>query len=134
MTHIFTLKAKPTLTFTGLSVGVQAVASTTAAGSGLVAATQEAHVGASSWLSIRNGLTRVAPDCGQMRKRDSHIIKKPMKRLLPAHAQTPACESQDGKVPNTCLHMLTYPEKCPFTFWLSEFVVNTESPRIPQAS
>lgn len=40
------------LTFTGLSIRAQAVASTTAAGSGLVAATQKADMGTSTRLSI----------------------------------------------------------------------------------
>lgn len=48
----YTVKAKYVLTFTGLSIRIQAVASTTAAGSGLVAATQEADMGTSSGLSI----------------------------------------------------------------------------------
>lgn len=52
MTHIFTIKTKHVLTFTGLSICVQAVTSTAAACSGLVAATQKADMGTSSWLSI----------------------------------------------------------------------------------
>ena len=50
------------LTFAGLSVGSQAVARATAAGSGLVAATQQADVGTSPGLPISVRLTRVAPD------------------------------------------------------------------------
>lgn len=50
--HLFTSKAKYVLTFTGLSIRAQAVASTTAAGSGLVAATQKADVGTSTRLSV----------------------------------------------------------------------------------
>lgn len=115
----YTVKAKYVLTFTWLSISVQAVASTTAAGSGLVAATQEADMGTSSRLSIWNCFTRVTPDCGQMRKgQPDHY--KPMKHPLSVPTQTPACESQDEEVPDTHLHMLTYIENVPYL--LAEWV------------
>lgn len=43
---------KQALTFAGLSIGAQAVASAAVAGPGLVAATQETNMGASTKLSI----------------------------------------------------------------------------------
>lgn len=61
------------LTLARLSVSVQAVAGAAAAGPGLVAAAQQADVGASSGLPVRSCFTRMAPDCGQI---DKKKIKK----------------------------------------------------------
>lgn len=63
------------LTLAGLSVSVQAVAGPAAAGPGLVAAAQEADVGASSRLPVRSCFTRMAPDCGQIKNKDKKINK-----------------------------------------------------------
>lgn len=60
----------PVLTLAGLSVGVQAVAGAAAAGPGLVAAAQQADVEASSRLPVRSRFTRMAPDCGQIKKKN----------------------------------------------------------------
>lgn len=50
------------LTFAGLSVGAQVVAASTATGSGLVAATEEANVGASTWFTVGIHFTGVTPN------------------------------------------------------------------------
>lgn len=72
-------------------------------------------------------------DCGQNQKGQRKQPKQPIKPPLCVQTQVLACESQDREDSDTYLHMLTYTVKMFFTFWLSEFVVNTESSSIPQA-
>lgn len=50
--HLTQSKIIYVLTFAGLSIRAKIVASTAAASSGLVAATQKTDMGASAWLSI----------------------------------------------------------------------------------
>lgn len=93
------------LTFTGLSIRAQTVASTTAARSGLVAATQKADMGTSTRLSIWNYFTCVTPDCGHNQKGQRNHYK-PIKHPPSVFTQTPV--TRWGWLWHTHLHMLTY--------------------------
>lgn len=96
-----TVRVKYALTFTGLSIGAQAVASAAAAGFGLVAAAQQADMGTSTRFPICIHLARMTPDCRQISGGTHNSL------LMNETSSFSACTEFISVDTDICLHMLT---------------------------